>query len=45
AGMAAATPIERTALILVGQVLARGDFRESAVYDRDYQRRFRGTPQ
>ncbi|MGH6840027.1 MAG: precorrin-4 C(11)-methyltransferase [Methylocella sp.] len=38
-------PIERTALILVGQVLAGGDFRESALYDKDYQRRFRGTPQ
>ncbi len=42
AGMVAESPIERTALILVGQVLARGDFRPSALYDKDYQRRFRG---
>jgi len=38
-------PIERTALILVGQVLARGDYRPSALYDKDYQRRFRGNRQ
>ncbi len=38
-------PMERTALILVGQVLARGGFRPSALYDRDYQRRFRGKSQ
>jgi precorrin-4/cobalt-precorrin-4 C11-methyltransferase len=38
-------PMERTALILVGQVLAAGDFRDSALYDKDYQRRFRGQPQ
>ncbi len=37
----AATPIERTALILVGPVLASQDFRESALYDPDYLRRFR----
>jgi precorrin-4/cobalt-precorrin-4 C11-methyltransferase len=37
----AAAPIERTALILVGPVLAAGDFRESALYDPDYLRRFR----
>jgi precorrin-4/cobalt-precorrin-4 C11-methyltransferase len=35
-------PIERTALILVGKVLAARDFRESALYDAAYQRRFRG---
>ncbi|WP_316168692.1 MULTISPECIES: precorrin-4 C(11)-methyltransferase [unclassified Bradyrhizobium] len=35
-------PIERTALILVGQALAAKDFRASALYDADYQRRFRG---
>lgn len=35
-------PIERTALILVGQVLSEQDFRNSALYDPDYQRRFRG---
>jgi precorrin-4/cobalt-precorrin-4 C11-methyltransferase len=45
AGMVAETPMERTALILVGQVLARGDFRPSALYDKGYQRRFRGKPQ
>jgi precorrin-4/cobalt-precorrin-4 C11-methyltransferase len=38
-----ATPIERTALILVGPVLGARAFRESALYDPDYQRRFR-TP-
>jgi precorrin-4/cobalt-precorrin-4 C11-methyltransferase len=37
-----ATPIERTALILVGRALAAEDFRESALYDADYRRRFRG---
>ncbi len=41
AAQVAAEPIERTALILVGQVLGRRDFRESALYDADYQRRFR----
>ena len=35
-------PIERTALILVGRVLNAQDFRESALYSTDYQRRFRG---
>jgi len=43
AGKVAAEPIERTALILVGRALAAGDFRESALYDPDYQRRFRGA--
>ena len=38
----AATPIERTALVLVGRALAAEEFRESALYDPDYQRRFRG---
>ncbi|WP_045837117.1 precorrin-4 C(11)-methyltransferase [Hyphomicrobium sp. 99] len=33
---------ERTALILVGEVLGRDDFRESALYSVDYRRRFRG---
>jgi precorrin-4/cobalt-precorrin-4 C11-methyltransferase len=36
-------PIERTALILVGPVLAGDDFATSALYDAEYQRRFR-TP-
>ena len=35
-------PIERTALILVGKVLSARDFRDSALYDAGYQRRFRG---
>jgi precorrin-4/cobalt-precorrin-4 C11-methyltransferase len=34
--------MERTALILVGPALAPSDFRESALYSVDYQRRFRG---
>src|SRR3984885_12467943 len=36
-----AAPIERTALILVGPVLGARTFRDSALYDADYQRRFR----
>ena len=36
------TNIDRTALILVGEVLAARDFRDSALYDSAYQRRFRG---
>jgi precorrin-4/cobalt-precorrin-4 C11-methyltransferase len=40
--MIAAAPIERTALVLVGPALAAEDFRDSALYDPDYQRRFRG---
>lgn len=38
----AENPIERTALIFVGPGLERDDFRESALYDPAYQRRFRG---
>jgi precorrin-4/cobalt-precorrin-4 C11-methyltransferase len=38
----AAQPIERTAVILIGRALAAEDFRESALYDPDYRRRFRG---
>ena len=38
----AAEPIERTALVLIGRALAVEDFRESALYDPDYRRRFRG---
>jgi len=34
--------IERTSLILVGPALAARDFRDSALYDADYRRRFRG---
>ena len=35
------TPVERTALILVGPALAAEDFRESELYDANYVRRFR----
>ncbi|KKB10212.1 precorrin-4 C(11)-methyltransferase [Devosia chinhatensis] len=38
----AADPVERTALIFVGRGLGADDFRESSLYDPDYQRRFRG---
>jgi precorrin-4/cobalt-precorrin-4 C11-methyltransferase len=38
----AAEPIERTAVILVGPALAAEQFRDSALYDPDYRRRFRG---
>ena len=37
-----AARIERTALVLVGRALAARDFRDSALYDADYRRRFRG---
>jgi precorrin-4/cobalt-precorrin-4 C11-methyltransferase len=40
----AVDPIERTALILVGRALAAEDFRESALYDPDYRRRYREGP-
>ncbi|NMG38446.1 precorrin-4 C(11)-methyltransferase [Chelativorans sp. ZYF759] len=40
--MVAADPIERTAIIFVGQGLGSDGFRESALYDATYQRRFRG---
>jgi precorrin-4/cobalt-precorrin-4 C11-methyltransferase len=39
---AAGAKLERTALILVGPVLTASDFRDSALYDPDYRRRFRG---
>ena len=42
AAKVSAARIERTALILVGQALAAEDFRDSALYDPDYRRRFRG---
>lgn len=35
-------PIERTALVIVGRVLGDKNFRESALYNPDYRRRFRG---
>jgi precorrin-4/cobalt-precorrin-4 C11-methyltransferase len=37
-----AEPVERTALILVGRALEPAHFRDSALYDPDYRRRFRG---
>ena len=37
----AAQPIERSALVLVGRALAAHGFRDSALYDADYRRRFR----
>jgi precorrin-4/cobalt-precorrin-4 C11-methyltransferase len=42
AAQVADDPIERTAIIFVGPSLASNDFRDSALYDADYQRRFRG---
>jgi precorrin-4/cobalt-precorrin-4 C11-methyltransferase len=42
AAKVAAAKIERTALILVGRALAAEDFCDSALYDADYRRRFRG---
>ena len=41
-GKVAADPIERTAIVLVGRALATENFRDSALYDPDYRRRFRG---
>lgn len=38
----AADPVERTAIIFVSRGLSEADFRESSLYDPDYQRRFRG---
>jgi len=42
AAKVSAAQIERTALIVVGHALAAQDFRDSALYDPDYHRRFRG---
>ena len=42
AAQVAAAPIERTAIVLVGRALAAENFRDSALYDPDYRRRFRG---
>jgi precorrin-4/cobalt-precorrin-4 C11-methyltransferase len=42
AAKVAAARIERTALIIVGPALAAENFRDSALYDPDYRRRFRG---
>jgi precorrin-4/cobalt-precorrin-4 C11-methyltransferase len=43
AAQVAQAPMERTALILVGPVLGSEEFRDSALYDADYRRRFRGA--
>ncbi|MCG5535995.1 precorrin-4 C(11)-methyltransferase [Ectothiorhodospira mobilis] len=41
-----ASPVERTGLILVGPALGSRDFRESALYDPEYRRRYRsGGPE
>jgi precorrin-4/cobalt-precorrin-4 C11-methyltransferase len=37
-----AEPIERTALILIGRALSARNFRDSALYDPNYRRSFRG---
>jgi precorrin-4/cobalt-precorrin-4 C11-methyltransferase len=42
AAQVAAAGIERTALILVGPAIGAEDFHDSALYDADYRRRFRG---
>jgi precorrin-4/cobalt-precorrin-4 C11-methyltransferase len=39
----AAEPIERSALVLVGPALAAENFPDSALYDPNYRRRFRGA--
>jgi precorrin-4/cobalt-precorrin-4 C11-methyltransferase len=43
AGKVAAAQAERTALVLVGRALGAEEFRDSALYDPGYQRRFRGV--
>ncbi len=40
-GLMAEQPAERTALVLVGRALEAEGFRDSALYDPDYRRRFR----
>ena len=44
AARARAAAMERTALILVGPALGAEDFRESALYNAEYVRRFRSRP-
>jgi precorrin-4/cobalt-precorrin-4 C11-methyltransferase len=44
ADLLAAEPVERTALVLVGPALEAAGFRDSALYDPDYRRRFRPEP-
>jgi precorrin-4/cobalt-precorrin-4 C11-methyltransferase len=43
AAQLAAAPIERTAVVLVGSAIEAADFRDSALYDPGYRRRFRGV--
>ncbi|MBM6580195.1 precorrin-4 C(11)-methyltransferase [Microvirga sp. BT689] len=45
AAMVRAEKLERTALILVGWTLEAKDFRDSALYSTDYDRRFRTSAQ
>jgi precorrin-4/cobalt-precorrin-4 C11-methyltransferase len=40
----ARAPVERTAILLIGWALAAEGFRDSALYDPTYRRRFRGEP-
>jgi precorrin-4/cobalt-precorrin-4 C11-methyltransferase len=40
--LSASAQLERTALILVGEALGQDEFRESALYDPGYRRRYRG---
>ena len=40
--LVAAEPIDRTAVVLAGRALTASGFRDSALYDPDYNRRFRG---
>jgi len=42
--LVAERPMERTATILIGPVLDADEFEESALYDPEYRRRFRGGP-
>lgn len=42
ASLSASANLERTALILVGEALGHHEFRESALYDPGYRRRYRG---
>jgi precorrin-4/cobalt-precorrin-4 C11-methyltransferase len=42
AQLVAAEPIDRTAVVLVGRALGASKFRDSALYEPDYRRRFRG---
>lgn len=41
-GRFAEDPVERTAIIFVGRALHAAEFKESALYSAEYQRRFRG---